>query len=90
MRRNAWKRSKPITPVTNSVMAKLIQDEFTSMRISRQRRYQLRREKEGLCRICGEKAARNARYCKTHLEKQRMLCRKVKTDAPTSNPQDLI
>lgn len=71
-------------------MGKLIQDEFTSMRVSRQRRYQLRREKAGLCRICGDVCATGQVYCITHLEKQRILCRKVKTDTTNPNPQDLI
>lgn len=70
-------------------MAKLIQDEFTSMRISRQRRYQLRREKAGQCRLCGAVAVDDGTYCTEHLEKQRMLCRKIKTDT-TPSPQDLI
>ncbi len=70
-------------------MGKQIQDKFTSMRISRQRRYQLRREEAGLCRICGDVCASKQVYCPAHLEKQRILCRKTKTDTPT-NPQDLI
>lgn len=67
-------------------MAKLIQDEFTSMRISRQRRYQLRREKAGLCRLCGLPISASG-YCAEHLEKQRMLCRKTKGAV---DPRDLI
>ena len=69
-------------------MAKLIQDEFTSMRISRQRRYQMRREKAGLCRICGDVCAKGQVYCPEHLEKQRMLCRKTKS--ASLDPRDLI
>lgn len=31
-----------------------IQDEFTHLNISRQRKYQLRRKRDGLCTICGK------------------------------------
>ena len=34
-------------------MPKLILDEYSNQPISRQRKYQLRRESKGLCRICG-------------------------------------
>ena len=34
-------------------MNKLIIDEFTDLRVSRQRKWQLRRQKEGLCPRCG-------------------------------------
>lgn len=72
-------------------MGKLIQDQFTSMKgISRQRRYQLRREADGLCRLCGEQSATGSAYCRVHLENQRRLCRKVKTDTPKPDARDLI
>lgn len=78
--------------INDPIVGKLIQDKFTSMRVSRQRRYQLRKEAAGLCRICGDVCARKQVYCPTHLEKQRILCRKVKTDTPaaTLDPRDLI
>jgi hypothetical protein len=40
-------------------MPKQIQDEFTNMDISRQRRYQLRHEKRGLCRCCTNVAVKD-------------------------------
>lgn len=36
---------------------KLIHDEFTALPFSRQRKYQLRRCKEGRCQICGDPAS---------------------------------
>jgi hypothetical protein len=51
-----------------------IKDEFTALPISRQRKWQLRRAKEGRCEKCGEPAAFGTR-CLKHLiqsrEKQR-------------------
>lgn len=52
-------------------MSKQIQDKFTGMAISRQRKYQLRREARGLCRTCGSKAVKGTKYCLAHREKQR-------------------
>ena len=60
-------------------MPKQIQDEFTGMRISRQRRYQLRHEKRGLCRCCSEPAVRDGRgdakgLCARHAAIQARTC----------------
>ena len=60
-------------------MPKQIQDEFTAMRISRQRRYQLRHEKSGLCRCCSAEAVRNRAgeslgLCERHAALQARTC----------------
>ncbi len=52
-----------------------IQDEFTDLPISRQRKYQLRRQKAGLCTVCGEPAVSSSR-CLHHLVKSRERLRK--------------
>lgn len=49
-------------------MPKLIQDEFSGLKISAQRRYQLRKNKAGCCRICG---GPGTPYCETHRTMQR-------------------
>jgi len=41
-----------------AVMRKSIQDEFTHLRISRQRKYQLRMQRDQRCTECGESAVR--------------------------------
>lgn len=51
-------------------MRKPIQDEFTDLPISRQRKYQLRMQREGRCTECGEPAAQGSR-CLKHLVKAR-------------------
>lgn len=51
-------------------MPKVIQDEFTHLAVSRQRRYQLRQEAMEHCRICGTKAVEGYPYCETHLDAQ--------------------
>lgn len=85
-------------------MGKLIQDQFTNLPISRQRRYQLRHEARGQCRLCDNRAAGDSAYCPYHQERQRILCNRVprprnrdvnSTPAPatstaTIDPQDLI
>ena len=43
-----------------------IQDEFTKLEISRQRKWQLRRERDGCCTECGEKVA-SQNLCMHHL-----------------------
>jgi len=57
-------------------MRKGIEDEFTHLPISRQRKYQLRRKRDHLCTECGEPAAEASR-CLKHLvearERQRHL-----------------
>lgn len=56
-------------------MRKPIQDEFTQLTVSRQRRYQLRKQRDGCCTECGAPAA-NASRCVKHLvlarERQRV------------------
>jgi hypothetical protein len=47
-------------------MPKLILDKFTTMPISRQRRYQMRRQQEGRCKLCAEPAARGKLLCAAH------------------------
>jgi hypothetical protein len=47
-------------------MRKPIQDEFTDLPISRQRKYQLRMQRDRRCTECGEAAAHGSR-CLKHL-----------------------
>ena len=47
-------------------MKKPIQDEFTNMAMSRQRKYQLRMQRDKRCTICGAPAVQAAR-CVKHL-----------------------
>ena len=47
-------------------MPRAIKDEFSALPISRQRKYQLRAQRDGRCTICGEPAASSAR-CLKHL-----------------------
>ncbi len=55
-------------------MGKPIDDEFSALPISRERKYQLRRRKEGRCRACGKEAFGKT-FCGKHgrliLEKRR-------------------
>ena len=52
-----------------------IEDEFTCLPISRQRKYQLRMQRDGRCTECGEPAAQGSR-CVKHLVKARERQRK--------------
>jgi hypothetical protein len=56
-------------------MRKLIKDEFTHLPVSRQRKYQLRMQREHRCSECGEPAAQGTR-CLKHLVKARERQRK--------------
>ena len=56
-------------------MRKPIQDEFTHLPISRQRKYQLRMQRDQRCTECGEPAAQGSR-CLMHLVKARERQRK--------------
>jgi hypothetical protein len=47
-------------------MRKRIQDEFTALPISRQRKYQLRMQRDRRCTECGEAAVHGSR-CLKHL-----------------------
>lgn len=69
-------------------MPRLIQDEFTMLPVSAQRKWQLRRERDGLCRLCGAPMAPGESYCETHRLKQMALQKNWKRSK--SNPQDLI
>lgn len=51
-----------------------IQDEFTNLNISRQRKYQLRMQKAGKCTECGEPA--QGTRCLKHLVRARERQRK--------------
>jgi len=80
----------------------LILDEFTSLKVSRQRRYQLRRERDGLCRLCGEPVEAPSHYCAKHRAEQaarmtpdglkrrrRRKLRQLRQSRPV-DPRDLI
>ena len=54
----------------NNNMKTRIQDEFTRLPISRQRKYQLRRQRDKRCTECGEPAVEASR-CVKHLVKAR-------------------
>ena len=56
-------------------MNKRIQDEFTHLKISRQRKYQLRMLRDRRCTECGAPAAQGSR-CLKHLVKARERQRK--------------
>ena len=56
-------------------MRKRIQDEFTGLPISRQRKYQMRMQRDGRCTECGEPAIQGSR-CLKHLVKARERQRK--------------
>jgi hypothetical protein len=47
-------------------MPKLILDKFTTMPISRQRRYQMRRQQEGCCKLCAEPVEKGKLLCAHH------------------------
>ena len=57
------------------IMRKRIQDEFADLQISRQRKYQLRMQRDKRCTECGEPAAQGSR-CLKHLVKARERQRK--------------
>ncbi len=56
-------------------MRKRIQDEFTDLPISRQRKYQLRMKRDRRCTECGEPSVQGSR-CLKHLIKARERQRK--------------
>jgi hypothetical protein len=47
-----------------------IKDEFTDLKISRQRKYQLRKQRDGLCTECGKPAVQGLR-CLEHMVRAR-------------------
>lgn len=69
-------------------MPRIIQDEFTALDISRQRKFQLRRERDGLCRLCSRKVRTKGEvYCRRHRIAQRCHCAGVPVP---EDPQDFI
>lgn len=52
-----------------------IQDEFTHLKVSKQRKKQLRYAKAGLCTLCGAQAVISG-YCLKHAVLQREMKRK--------------
>jgi len=56
-------------------MRKRIQDEFTHLKVSRQRKYQLRMQRDNRCTECGAPAKQGSR-CLKHLVKARERQRK--------------
>ena len=58
-------------------MRKRIEDEFTDLPVSRQRKYQLRMQRDLRCTECGEPALKGSR-CLKHLVKARERQRKKK------------
>ena len=63
------------TADTHQTMRKRIQDEFTDLPISRQRKYQLRMQRDRRCTECGQPAIQGSR-CLQHLVKARERQRK--------------
>ena len=65
--------------VTTRFSRKLIQDEFTQLKVSRQRKWQLRKRVEGRCAVCGITSA--GKLCDTHAVKMalRQLARRGAT-----------
>jgi phosphoribosyl-dephospho-CoA transferase len=47
---------------------KLIQDEFTALPLSRQRKYQLRQRRDGKCMVCGVEAFYGGRCAFHHIK----------------------
>jgi hypothetical protein len=68
-------RASRIAGIEIDLMRKPIRDEFTNLRISRQRKYQLRMQRDKRCTECGEPAAQGSR-CLKHLVKARERQRK--------------
>jgi hypothetical protein len=67
---------EPVTLSSRSEkMRKQIEDEFTNKPISRQRKYQLRMQRDKRCTECGEPAMLGSR-CLKHLVKARERQRK--------------
>ena len=64
---------------------KKITDEFSELPISRQRKYQLRKESKGLCRICGQKAV-NKSHCEKHNDMAKGYMKKIRDHPPEIAP----
>ncbi len=48
----------------------MIQDEFTNLNVSRQRKYQLRHQRDQSCIICGNLELATATHCERHARAQ--------------------
>ena len=59
-----------------SYSRKLIKDEFTSLKVSRGRKWQLRRVKAGLCIRCNNPVAPGLELCVQHKIEQALAYRK--------------
>lgn len=57
-------------------MPRPIKDEFTPLLVSRQRKWQLRRTRDGFCPICGQKPEKAASYCAKHADAHAEIQRK--------------
>jgi hypothetical protein len=58
-------------------MGKLIQDEFAHLKISRQRKYQLRMQRDKRCTKCGEPAPQGTLCLKHMIERREWLRKKL-------------
>jgi hypothetical protein len=58
-------------------MPKAIIDEFTSLPISRQQRYQLRKRRDRKCIRCGQAVAKDGNFCETHRQAHNVLTREL-------------
>lgn len=59
-------------------MPKLIDDEISSLPISRQRRYQLRKRRDRKCIRCGQDAVKQGYFCETHRQVHNVLTREMR------------
>ena len=59
------------------MMPKAIIDEFTSLPISRQRRYQLRKHRDRKCIRCGQPAENHGYFCETHRQVHNVMTREL-------------
>ncbi len=57
-------------------MPKVIHDEFTHLKMSRQQKYQLRMQRDGRCRICGDAKVAGLSLCLKHIVAVRERARK--------------
>jgi hypothetical protein len=58
-------------------MPKAIIDEFTSLPISRQQRYQLRKRRDRKCIRCGQPVVNDGNFCETHRQAHNVLIREL-------------
>jgi hypothetical protein len=68
--RSAFSQKGVIAQMKGVDMRKRIQDEFENLPISRQRKYQLRMQRDKRCTECGKPAVQGSR-CLIHLVKAR-------------------